>query len=236
MFTFQFGPHSSDVGSSGNPDTSVCSRIGLPSHWYDIRSRIRRVAFAVLDTRISWVMVPPGTREEPEGDSICNVKLRGTAAWKRYCSNVVNELFTAVMMICRQPPLFLATNCTSRPFLSKAVRVFESSLLLIDEKSLKRLFAVLLLLLMREAVEANPVGNVVVGDVKFEFNRFSNPPNELEPVTPVDSGLAMLVVIAFILLSFKLFRSSPISPLNGGIAAGGVLAGMSSPPSKSSKS
>lgn len=111
-----------------------------------------------------------------------------------------------------------------------------TSLLLIDEKSLKRLLAVLLLLLMREAVEANPVGNVVVGDVKFEFNRFSNPPNELEPVTPVDSGLAMLVVTAFILLSFKLFRSSPISPLNGGIAAGGVLAGMSSPPSKSSKS
>lgn len=91
---------------------------------------------------------------------------------------------------------------------------------------------------MRLVGEASPVGIVVVaGNVTFEFSRLSNPPNEDEPVIPVGNVPAgVLVVAAFILLSFRLFRSKPIPPPNGGIAAGGVLAGISNPPSRSNRS
>lgn len=47
--------------------------------------------------RISCVMVPPGGNADPEGDSICSEKLRGTAAW--------NENKTKMMLniqICKQ--------------------------------------------------------------------------------------------------------------------------------------
>lgn len=88
---------------------------------------------------------------------------------------------------------------------------------------------------MRLVGEASPVGivvaAVVAGNVTFEFSKLSNPPNEEELVTPVICGPG-----AFILLSFRLFRSSPMPPPSGGMAAGGVLAGMSSPPSRSSRS
>lgn len=76
-----------------------------------------------LVNRISCVMVPPGGRIEPDGDSICSVKLFGTAAWNKYCSSVFSELFVASMTTRRQPSptLLLGTNVIFKPFLSKAV-------------------------------------------------------------------------------------------------------------------
>lgn len=73
--------------------------------------------------RISWVMVPPGGSTDPDGDSICSVKLFGTAAWNRYCSSVFSELFVANMITRKQPSptLLLGTNVIFNPFLSKAV-------------------------------------------------------------------------------------------------------------------
>lgn len=68
-------------------------------------------------------MVPPGGRTEPDGESICRVKLFGTAAWNRYCSSVFSELFVASMTTRRQPSptLLLGTNVIFKPFLSRAV-------------------------------------------------------------------------------------------------------------------
>lgn len=66
-------------------------------------------------------MVPPGGNIDPDGDSICNVKLLGTAAWNRNCSSGVNELFVAVINTCKQPATFCGTNTTDMPFLSNAV-------------------------------------------------------------------------------------------------------------------
>lgn len=68
-------------------------------------------------------MVPPGGKTEPDGESICNVKLFGTAAWNKYCSSVFSELFVANMTTRRQPSptLLLGTNVIFNPFLSKAV-------------------------------------------------------------------------------------------------------------------
>lgn len=79
--------------------------------------------FDELVNRISCVMVPPGGRTEPDGDSICSVKLFGTAAWNKYCSSVLSELFVASMTTRRQPSptLLLGTNVIFKPFLSKAV-------------------------------------------------------------------------------------------------------------------
>ena len=37
---------------------------------------------AVLVTRISCVIVPPGGNVDPDGESICSEKLLGTAAFK----------------------------------------------------------------------------------------------------------------------------------------------------------
>lgn len=79
--------------------------------------------FVELVNRISWVMVPPGGSTEPEGDSICSVKLFGTAAWNKYCSSVFSELFVANMITRQQPSptLLLGTSVIFNPFLSKAV-------------------------------------------------------------------------------------------------------------------
>lgn len=68
-------------------------------------------------------MVPPGGNTDPVGDSICSVKLFGTAAWNKYCSSVFSELFVASMTTCRHPSptLFLGTSVIFNPFLSSAV-------------------------------------------------------------------------------------------------------------------
>lgn len=69
------------------------------------------------------MIVPPGGKTEPDGDSIWSVKLFGTAAWNKYCSSVFSELFVANMTTRRQPSptLLLGTNVIFNPFLSKAV-------------------------------------------------------------------------------------------------------------------
>lgn len=69
------------------------------------------------------MIVPPGGITDPDGDSICNVKLFGTAAWNKYCSIVLSELFVANIITRRQPSptLLLGTNVIFNPFLSKAV-------------------------------------------------------------------------------------------------------------------
>lgn len=82
--------------------------------------------FAEFVKRISCVIVPPGGNTDPDGDNICSVKLLGTAAWNKYCSNVFIELFVADIMTRRHPlpspPIFFwGTKMTFNPFLSNAV-------------------------------------------------------------------------------------------------------------------
>lgn len=102
----------------------------------------KKITFAELVSRISWVIVPPGGRAEPDGDNICNVKLLGTAAWNKYWSMAVNELFVAVMMTRKQrllSPIELGcgTNTTCKPFLSNANKLtkFDVSALLVKSST-----------------------------------------------------------------------------------------------------
>lgn len=84
------------------------------------------------------MITAPGGNREPDGDSICNVKLLGTAAWNKYCSIVLNELFVAVIMTRRQRllssiGLCCGTNATCKPFLSNANKLtqFDGNALLV---------------------------------------------------------------------------------------------------------
>uniref|UniRef100_A0A182U5C4 Uncharacterized protein n=1 Tax=Anopheles melas TaxID=34690 RepID=A0A182U5C4_9DIPT len=84
---------------------------------------------------------------------------------------------------------------------------------------------------------AGIVVGIVVGD-RLEFSRLSSPPKEEELASRFGPPVPFLM-----LLSFRLFKSSPIPPSTGVLApsdeltaAGGVLAGISRLPSRSSRS
>uniref|UniRef100_A0A182QTE9 Uncharacterized protein n=1 Tax=Anopheles farauti TaxID=69004 RepID=A0A182QTE9_9DIPT len=151
-------------------------------------------------------MVPPGANVEPDGESICSEKLLGTAAFYRS----LNRLLPLVVVLFTTGEVGLVRLPSTPPPSGEPTR----------------------------PVTAGIVG--MVGE-RLEFSRLSSPPKEEEfASSPPPVPFLML-------LSLRLFRSSPIPPSIAGVpppvdesdeltAAGGVLAGISRLPSRSSRS
>lgn len=151
--------------------------------------------FDELVNRISWVIVPPGGKTDPDGESICSVKLFGTAAWNKYCSSVFSELFVANMTTRRQPSptLLLGTSVIFNPFLSKAViftlPLFELFVVLPVVRSSNRLLLLRIFPLVGDigdsVVVAGSIDKILLPFVLFKL---------LSLAAIVDNGVVVVVI------------------------------------------